>query len=183
MSKGKPTKAAKVHTSLDESINIAQVRLLFKEVHSDLIANSAIAILLVVIFAIANPHWHMGAWIFYMAVVFAGRHILINRFKALDPPDDAMRQWKNRFVWGTLLTGIGWGGFSLRFYPFDDTSLQFLLLSILVVLTATSVTVLTSVMSAFWTFMVPVIVPLSIMFFVHGDADHSKDPRGKPRGI
>ena len=174
MSKGKPTKAAKAHTSLDESIFVAQVRLLYTQVHTELIANSVIAILLGVIFLTARPHWLIGVWIAYMAVVFAGRYFLIKRFKALDPPDDSMRQWKNRFVLGTLLTGIGWGSFSLGFYPFDDPSLQFLLLSILVVLTATSVTVLTSVMSAFWSFLIPVIVPLSIIFFVHGDADHIK---------
>ena len=174
MSIAKSPKATKAHTSLDENVYVAQVRLLYREVHPELIANATIAILLAIIFATGNPHWHIGVWFAYMAVVFAGRYYLINRFKALDPPDDAMLLWKNRFVWGTLLTGIGWGGFSLRFYPFDDTSLQFLLISILVVLTATSVTVLTSVMSAFWTFIVPVIVPLSIMFFVHGDADHIK---------
>ena len=77
MSIAKSPKATKAHTSLNENVYVAQVRLLYREVHPELIANATIAILLAIIFATGNPHWHIGVWFAYMAVVFAGRTLSI----------------------------------------------------------------------------------------------------------
>lgn len=111
------------------------------------------------------------AWFLAMVAMVAVRGVLGNGFRSGGSPSDTLR-WARRFTIGSLASGLLWGGGALLLFTPGDPAPQVLLAFVLGGMGAGASSSVASHLPAFYAFLVPALLPLSIRFAAQGGAFH-----------
>lgn len=137
-------------------------------------APTGLAVNLMVVLAITWLLWqHIPSqalllWSSALILVLAARAYHVRYFNRKQPIDSDISNWRTGFLIGTTLTGALWGLLGLIFLP-SDFETRFFLSFILGGLTAGAVSVIGSVLRVYWSYLIVIIVPMSVMFIFSGN--------------
>lgn len=110
-------------------------------------------------------------WLIAMVAMVAVRGALGSRFRTGGSPADTAR-WARRFTIGSLASGLLWGGGALLLFTPGDPAPQVLLAFVLGGMGAGASSSVASHLPAFYAFLVPALLPLSIRFAWQDGAFH-----------
>ena len=146
-----------------------QVRQLYKQAPIGLASIPVIALMMVVLLWSVTPHGILITWYLAVLLVAAPRYWLVVKFsRSSQAPAEADR-WRNSFIIGTALSGIVWGTASLFLFPLNSVAHQFLIALMLGGMVAGAAGTYSVIMSAFWVYSLPALIPLAIRFFLFAD--------------
>ena len=146
-----------------------QVRQLYKQAPIGLASIPIIALIMVILLWSVTPHWILITWYSAVLLVAAPRYWLVVKFsRSSQAPTEADR-WRTGFIIGTALSGIVWGTASLFLFPLNSVAHQFLIALMLGGMVAGAAGTYSVIMSAFFVYSLPALVPLAIRFFLFAD--------------
>jgi signal transduction histidine kinase/CheY-like chemotaxis protein len=106
-----------------------------------------------------------------MILVSTWRFIVARRYSRASQDGD-MRKWRDCFVIGAALAGIGWGAAGVLLYPQNQLTNQVFLIFVLGGMMLGAASLLAPRPEAFLAFLIPTGVAPAVRFFVHGDQTH-----------
>ena len=143
-----------------------KLALLYTQSYAGLIATIANASILVyLLWGLVSP-FGLGLWLLYMVSLTVTRFLLIQWYQRSSPAEEDEPQWRLRFLIGTAAAGCGWGVASVYFLPADSVAHQAFLLLLMGGLGAGGLALLGADLSAFFLFMVPTFVPLTVYLLI-----------------
>jgi len=145
-----------------EQIRAEQIRLLFEQLPSALIATTIVGALVVyVLWNHVAPLWLL-MWLLAQVVTTSVRGWFRGAYFRAKPPPSEAQWWGRRFLFGVLLSGMIWGLAGV--FPLSrDAALQELfLLFVLAGLAAGGMSTLSSFRGAYAAFLVPAILPFAV---------------------
>jgi diguanylate cyclase (GGDEF)-like protein/PAS domain S-box-containing protein len=145
-----------------QQIRAEQIRLLFEQLPSALIATTIVGALVVyVLWGHVSPLWLL-MWLLGLAATTAGRVWLMRAYFRAKPSVSQAERWGRRFLTGVLISGVVWGLAGV--FPISrDAALQELfLLFVLAGLAAGGMSTLSSFRGAYAAFLVPAILPFAV---------------------
>ena len=145
-----------------QRIRAEQIRLLFEQLPSALIATTIVGALVVyVLWGHVSPLWLL-VWLLGLAVTTAARARLLRAYFRAKPLVSEAGRWGSRFLGGVLISGVVWGLAGI--FPISpDAALQELfLLFVLAGLAAGGMSTLSSFRGAYAAFLVPAILPFAV---------------------
>ena len=151
-----------------QQIRTEQIRLLFEQLPTALIATTIVGALVVyVLWGHVSPLWLL-LWLLGLAVTTAVRMWLMRAYFRAKPPASQAARWGRRFLVGVLISGVVWGLAGL--FPLSpDAALQELfLLFVLAGLAAGGMSTLSSFRGAYAAFLVPAILPFAVKLMTRG---------------
>jgi len=145
-----------------EQIRAEQVRLLFEQLPSALIATTIVGALVVyVLWGHVSPLWLL-VWLFALAVTTSARVGLRRAYFKAKPSVTEAGRWGRRFLAGALISGVVWGLAAVFPLPPDATLEELFLLFVLAGLSAGGMSTLSSFRGAYAAFLVPAILPFAV---------------------
>ena len=115
----------------------------------------------------------LGAWLCGMFMVTGGRYLLYRAHLSANPPDEAARVWARRFVFGAGCAGLLWGICGSVLYPVSSLPHQFLVIFLIGGMVVAGMVILAPVRAAFYAFMFPAIVLVTVTVFAQGTMLHA----------
>ncbi len=112
------------------------------------------------------------SWLAGMYVVAAGRVALNIAYVRRRPPVDEVRKWVRSAVVGTVVSGAMWGAAGVFLFVPGIVRDQLLLLLVLASVGAGAVVALSSVMPAFYGFLLTSLSPVTLVLARQGDRFH-----------
>lgn len=108
-------------------------------------------------------------WLGFMLFTVLLRLWLVRRFheQGVDSLEVAQR-WERRFLWATLVSGLGWGASGWLFFDSASLAHQFFLMAIIAGISGGAVPVLAPSPPAASGFLVAAIAPVSLRLFIAG---------------
>ncbi|MGZ8244779.1 sensor histidine kinase [Methylomagnum sp.] len=147
----------------------AQVRLLYEQAPSALIATLAnAAILVFILWKLVPPPLLLG-WLLACALVALGRFGLRRAYLRRHPPPEESRQWKRRFLSGVLANGLLWGVAGFFFFVEQSHLHQLFLAFVLAGMASGSIATLSPVRNAYPMFLGPALLPFVVRLAGAGD--------------
>ncbi|HXV23991.1 MAG TPA: hybrid sensor histidine kinase/response regulator [Alphaproteobacteria bacterium] len=148
-----------------------QVRVLFQQQPVVLASNVVVALLIAVALATEGEWILPVAWLISILVVSAARFVLWRRRRCADPSPDEIDAWAGIAVGGTAVAAVLWGVGLALLFP------STLLLQMLTILAATGMcagaaAALSCYGPAFYTFLLPVLLPLGARLAMEGTIAH-----------
>ena len=149
-----------------QEIAAEQVRLLYDQLPSALIASVVIGAVAGYVLWDRVPHWALVLWLVALALLTIARVGLRRRYVTANPPPRDSAVWASLFILGTASAGMIWGLVGL--FPLSGDSLlhQMFIAFILAGLSAGGMTTLSSYRGAYLAFLAPAIAPYAIRFTV-----------------
>lgn len=165
---GVPAEEAAVH---DRSVDALRIAALYEHAPKVLAANLVNAGVVTAVLWSRVESATLLTWFFAMAAMVAVRGVLGTRFRSGGPPAETVR-WARRFTIGSLASGLLWGGGALLLFTPGDPAPQVLLAFVLGGMGAGASSSVASHLPAFYAFLVPALLPLSIRFAAQDGAFH-----------
>jgi diguanylate cyclase (GGDEF)-like protein/PAS domain S-box-containing protein len=155
-----------------QDIAAEQIRLLYNQLPSALIATIAIGALAGYVLWDQVPHWALVLWLIALVVLTLARVGLRRSYVRVNPPPEESAVWARRFILGTTSAGLIWGLAGL--FPFNGDSLlhDMFIAFILAGLSAGGMTTLSSYRGAYFAFLAPAIAPYAIRLAVQQSDMH-----------
>lgn len=138
------------------------VRVLVSHFPSTVLVNLAVALVYAGLMWGQVPLWHLQAWLGLLLISIALRVMMTLKCRSRLNPDTA-EAWARRFTLGALSAGIIWGIAGVMF-PIHGAQEQ--AVYILGGLAAGAVAMNAAVLSVFFAFVIPMLMPLSLYFFI-----------------
>jgi diguanylate cyclase (GGDEF)-like protein/PAS domain S-box-containing protein len=143
-------------------IRAEQIRLLFEQLPSALIASAFVGVLVVyVLWGHVPPSWLL-AWLLALAATTAARAGLRRAYFHARPPVAQASRWGQRFLAGALISGVVWGLAGVFPLAREAALQELFLLLVLAGLAAGGMSTLSSYRGAYAAFLVPAILPFAI---------------------
>jgi diguanylate cyclase (GGDEF)-like protein/PAS domain S-box-containing protein len=145
-----------------QQIRAEQIRLLFEQLPSALIATTIVGALVVyVLWGYVSPLWLL-VWLLGLTVTTSARIGLRRAYFRAKPSVSEAQRWGRRFLAGALISGVVWGVAGV--FPLSpDAALQELfLLFVLAGLSAGGMSTLSSFRGAYAAFLIPAILPFAV---------------------
>jgi PAS domain S-box-containing protein len=153
-------------------IDAKQVELLYGHVSVGLIATSINAVALtMVLWSLISPIV-LVVWLTCTELIVLLRYGLLRQYRNLTRVADRDRHWGRWFLLGTVMSGSCWGSASLFLYADGSVPHQAFLAFVLAGMTAGAVAIYSARVEAFLGYILPALVPITVRFFVEGDAIH-----------
>ena len=158
----------------DRAIYEWKVRLLYSHGHSSNVATLVNALLLVFIQWSVVPHGVALGWAGAMIAVLLYRWgiILLHRKHVDAGGGVASGEWGRWYVWGAAATGFAWGAAGILFIPESSVPHQFFTVFLLSGMASGAMTVLSPVYVAYVLYVVPLVLPMTVLFLTYGDSLH-----------
>ena len=155
-----------------QDIAAEQIRLLYDQLPSALIASVVIGALASYVLWNRVPHWALVLWLAALGALTVVRVGLRRRYVLANPPPSDSAVWARRFILGTASAGVIWGFVGL--FPFTGDSLlhEMFIAFILAGLSAGGMTTLSSYRGAYLAFLTPAIAPYAIRLASHQSDMH-----------
>jgi diguanylate cyclase (GGDEF)-like protein/PAS domain S-box-containing protein len=145
-----------------QQIRAEQIRLLFEQLPSALIATTIVGALVVyVLWGHVSPLWLL-AWLLALAVTTSARVAMRRAYFRAQPPAAEAGRWGRRFLAGALISGVVWGLAAVFPLSPDAAMQELFLLFVLAGLSAGGMSTLSSFRGAYAAFLVPAIVPFAV---------------------
>lgn len=107
-----------------------------------------------------------------IALITAGRVLLTkNYYRAAPSPAHAVH-WARLFAVGSTLAGLAWGLLGLALLPEHQSVYEVLAILVTVGVASAAVVPLSAFRSIYLGFLLPCLLPLTVEFFLVGDAEH-----------
>jgi signal transduction histidine kinase len=155
-----------------QEVRAAQVRLLYEQSPSALIATIVNAAILTGAFW--PPPGTAGPILWFLACLglTLGRHRLHRAYARCRPAAAECPYWERRYLLGVALNGILWGYAGYAFFPEDHPLHQLLLSFVLGGMVSGSIATLSPLRHAYLAFLVPTLLPLAIRLVNAGTQVH-----------
>ena len=153
----------------ERAIASEKLALLYTQSYSGFVATIANASILVYLLWRGAAPFELGLWLLYMVSVTVSRFLLIRWRHRSSPAEEDEPQWRFRFLIGTTAAGCGWGFASVYFLPAGSVAHQAFLLLLMGGLGAGGLAILGTDFRAFFLFLVPTFVPLTVYLLVQAD--------------
>jgi signal transduction histidine kinase/CheY-like chemotaxis protein len=153
-------------------VRAAQTRLLFSNAPTAVAINIISASLLSYCQWELVPHRTVLAWLAYMTLASAGRHILTWRYSTVSPPPEDAPWWGRAFSLGAGAAGAGWGAAGVLLYPEVPLVNQVLLIFVIGGMMLGGSSVLAPRVEAFLAFQLPAGLIPAAQLLVEGDRPH-----------
>jgi signal transduction histidine kinase/CheY-like chemotaxis protein len=153
-------------------VRAAEVRLLYENGDTGIVAAVVIASLLAYAQWDVVPRVIVSGWLLSMVLISAVRYVFLHQYWRAAPGDDDTGRWNARFVAGTAMAAAGWGVGAVLLYPAGQPTNQ-----IMVVFTVGGVmlggaSLLAGRPEAFLTFLIPTGVLTAVRVASEADDDH-----------
>ncbi len=145
-----------------QSIEAQQVRLLYAQVPTGLVASVLNAGITVFVLWNAVAHPVLIGWFALIVVVTLSRFMLVRMYRRAAPTADCIHLWRTRFITGVAAAGIVWGMAGIVLFPPESIAHQVFLVFILGGMAAGAIATLSSVMPAFLVFFLPTLLPITL---------------------
>jgi len=117
-------------------------------------------------------HWALIAWIGAFTVVALARTGLRSAFRRRPRRGAEARRWARAFTVLTAFTGSIWGAGAFLGLATPNLAVQLLFMLIICGMSAGSATLSASHLPAYWAFVVPEIIPLTVRLLIGADRLH-----------
>ena len=154
-----PALAASRHL---QQIHAEQVRLLFEQLPSALIATTIVSGLVVYVLWGHVPRLWLATWWVGFALTTSARIWLWRAYFKARPPPSEVGHWARRFLVGAMISGVMWGIAGVFPVAPDHFIEQMFLAFVLAGLAAGGMSTLSSFRGAYAAFLVPAILPFAI---------------------
>lgn len=158
-------------SEVTRAIAVEQVRLLYRQLPSALLASVLIAISMSAALWDAVPRRALLGWLALTIVVSASRYVLLVAFRELRPGPESIERWGFRFIVATVAAGLCWGlaGAVLSTEPgLHQAFIGFVLAGI----AAGAVSTLSPHPKAYPAFVVPAVLPFAVTMLLIGERVH-----------
>ena len=153
---------------LEGQLHCEQVRLVYQLSPVGLISTLGVATFVSVWFVSVVSFRGLLAWYVIMAVIVAGRFLLLRAFRQ-DMLNVAMtRHWERRFVMGAALTGLGWGLGGLLLLPVADQRYLTFYAFVLAGMTGGAIASFSPILKAYLYYLLCSLIPFSIQLLFSG---------------
>lgn len=156
------TKSSPSHWSPETVTRVEQIRLLFDQSGAVLRLSIIVAILEVIVLWSATDRFWLLSWAALFAVIVITRLIFLSCYKRKKPAGESLEAWLKIYLVGVFFGGGIWG-LTAFFVPITPSfgHQAFVLITIGGVLVG-AISSHASVLSAYLTFLVPTLVPISV---------------------
>lgn len=154
-----------------QEVRAAQIRLLYEQASSALIATVINAAILAAAFWKTLPRPCLIAWFSACALVAMVRHGLHRTYARRNPAAAESSRWGRLYLLGVALNGALWGFAGYFFFP-ESPWHQLLLAFVLGGMVSGSIATLSPLRHAFLAFMVPTLLPYGVRLAESGNEVH-----------
>lgn len=144
-----------------------QVRLLLGNAISANLTVIAVALLFVILMKDRLDHAQLAVWAGSIVFFCSIRLLLWEGYKHNEKAASP-ETWAMRYMLGTFLVGMAWAGLSLFLYFSDDLVVRSLIFMMILSAIAASVPVLSSLLSAYYAYIIPMTAGLAAAFLLEG---------------
>jgi signal transduction histidine kinase/CheY-like chemotaxis protein len=155
------------------NVHAEKVYLLFSHSISTGFVTLANSLLLALIQWDYVSHPIVIGWLGYMAVVAFCRMGLALAFHRAQPSPEQAVRWGRWTTWGGAFAGVGWGLAGLLLTPETSVPRQFFTTFVLAGMSAAAMIIMSPVYPAYVAFLIPIGVPIILVFLTYEDALHS----------
>jgi diguanylate cyclase (GGDEF)-like protein/PAS domain S-box-containing protein len=145
-----------------QQIRAEQIRLLFEQVPSALMATAILGLLVVYVLWSHVAHLWLLLWLLTLVAATVARVGLRSAYFKATPTVAEAQRWGRRFLAGVLVSGVIWGLAGLFPLSPDAVLQELFLLFVLAGLAAGGMSTLSSLRGAYATFLVPAILPSAV---------------------
>lgn len=154
-------------------VNAETVRFIYRSVPIAVITNIVLAILASVVLWGRVPHPALLYWFCTLMVFMLARAYGAYLFKLQAPADDNIKVWEYAFLISSTLGALTWGMLIWVFEPYSDPFIPVLITFVLGGLTAGGAALLGAVRIVYFSYVVVMILPVSMWFFFQSSETHS----------
>lgn len=147
-----------------------KVRLLYDNMWAPILTSILAATLLVAALWPEVAHWKLIGWWGLLVVVSGVRLGLAYRFHRLPAAQQQRHRWLRRFSIGAIAAGCTWGLGSFELFDGDLPGQVAALSIVMAGISAGGVTTLSAVWWVSLGFVLPIMLPLQLQFFLHGSS-------------
>lgn len=155
-----------------QDIRAGQIKLLFQQTPSALLATSLNSVVLVFVLWGNVPQYYLISWIITVYTLTFARYLFIRRYQQAHPSKDQVHIWGRFLLLGVFLSGLLWGTAGKIFFIHDSLLHQFFLVYLLGGMVAGAMSTLSSYRGAFLSFAIPVTLPICYETFQQGSEFH-----------
>ena len=149
-----------------------QIRTLYRQTQIVLLANCVNATIVSALLWTSTSHALLLGWLAAMALVTLGRVILSRQYRRAAPQAGEARVWGTRYVLGSALSGVLWGGAGFFFLQDASPVSQLLLVFFVGGMCSAAAGTLAAYLPAFIAFISPALVALALRVALFGDSLH-----------
>ena len=144
----------------DNRVKAEQVNLLYQHANVVLWGSLLMAVILVIIFWQQIPQQTLLTWLAIITVITLLRALLVHRYHST--PRKQAPHWGNRYAYTAAIAGIVWGiGYFMYFLPDKPAFVIFSACMYVGMISAATLS-LTAYMPAYYSFVIPATLPVSI---------------------
>jgi signal transduction histidine kinase len=155
-----------------DPVEAALLRALYRQFVPILAGNLAVAAVIVAILWNDADPVKLGIWAAAIAVTSLGRVVLYLQYRRAKWSDADMARWGLYFVIGSAVSGALWGIGSIVLFIPDSITDQIFMAAVIVCMSAGALASSTAYLPAFFSFMLPSVVPIGVIHVVMGGPEH-----------
>jgi two-component system cell cycle sensor histidine kinase/response regulator CckA len=118
------------------------------------------------------PKMSVVIWFILLVSVSSVRYFLQKSYSKLTPALETAKKWEKLFLLTLAVSGAVWGSAAIFLFPSDSIGHQVFIAFVLGGMVAGSVGVFSVVISAFFAFSIPAVLPILIVFLNSNDEIH-----------
>jgi signal transduction histidine kinase len=150
-------------------IPLEQLNHLYRNAWMGLIANVMLATMMTLVLRDSVAAELLTFWMTIIVTVVMMRVLSLRIFGRCDQRTINVPLWRRTFFAGALLQGICWGSAVWLFGPYDSVAVPVFIAFMLGGLTAGAAALMSSVLTIYVGYLIVMILPLCIWFFMRGD--------------
>jgi PAS domain S-box-containing protein len=170
---GEHKKVIKMNTAIKkEKIYLDQIQKLSGHTILGISATLINSLVLSLILWNVAPKTSVVIWFILLVSVSSVRYFLQKSYSKLTPALETAKKWEKLFLLTLAGSGAIWGSVAIFLFPWESTGHQVFMAFVLGGMVAGSVGVFSVVITAFFAFSIPALLPILIVFFNINDEIH-----------
>ena len=154
-------------------VNAETIRFLYRSVPTAVVTNIALAILTSWVLWQRAPHIDVIYWFSALMTLMMARAYGAYLFSQKSPSDEQVKKWKYAFLIKSTLGALVWGMSIWIFEPYTEPTTPILITFVLGGLTAGGAALLGAVRLIYFSYVLAMILPAIIWFFLQQSSMHS----------
>ncbi len=155
-----------------QEIHSNQLQILFAGTRQSILVSLAAAAILLFIQFDNVPLYILLGWSTLFILIMAGRFYLSRKYQQAAPSPAESWPWQKKFILGSTLTGVVWGGAGILFYPLESILHQVCTILILTGLATGAMSVLAVNSIAYSNYASSTLLPVIGYSILQGDKIH-----------
>jgi signal transduction histidine kinase len=155
-----------------QEIRAAQVRLLFEQLPSGLLATVVNAAILTAILWSNVAQSLLAGWLLSVLLLALGREVHRRTYLNRNPAGNESQRWGRQFLCGVAANGALWGAAGYLFFTAESYTLQVFLAFVLMGMASGGIATLSALPGAYLLFVIPALTPYGVQLLRSGDKLH-----------